>query len=219
MSIPTSPSTTVPVVPYQTGISSTQYQGRAAYRIDISTKQLNAAAGQGLDNPVDVIEDGVLIGFTVAVNDPNITCTAVLYGDQGSFTTLNDITMKEVTFLGRGMTQGQAEAKSPQGISFDQSGTKDDIWPWIQRYKNTYSLGHLNDPYQSIKGTEFDKWIVLAYTPVIKESYTRLAFDITNNNQTDQLIHLFQLSRIRFANSTAPILGTPTAQLAKLDFS
>lgn len=205
--------------PFQTGISTTQYQGRAAYRIDTSTTKLNLPASSDMADPIDVTEDGVLIGWTIAVNDPNITVTCVLYGDQGSFTTLNDITMREVTFLGRGLTLGQAESISPQQVSLDQKGLKDDIWPWIQRYKFTYSLGHLNDAYSAIRGTEFDKWIVLAYTPTIKENYTRLVLDVTNNNSTDRLMHLFQCSRIKFANSAAPIPGQLTSSYARLDFS
>lgn len=205
--------------PFQTGISSTQYQGRAAYRIDVSTKKLNIGATLDMQSPIDVVEDGVLIGWTIAVNDPNITVTCVLYGDAGSFTSLNDVTMREVAFLGRGLTLGQAESISPQQVSLDQKGQKDDIWPWLQRYKHTYSLGHLNDSPASIRGTEFDKWIVLAYTPTIKENYTRLVLNVTNNNTTDQLIHLFQCSRIKFANSSSPIPGQLNANYARLDFS
>lgn len=204
---------------YQQGVTATTYQGRSAYRIDTATKQLNITATNDIPNPIDVEEDGVLIGFTIAVNDPLIRVTAILYGEQGSFTTLNDMTMREVTFLGRGLTQGQAESVSPQGDSLDQKGIKDDIWPWIQRYRHTYSLAHLTDTYTNVRGTEFDKWIVLAYTPQIKESYNRFFLTITNTASTDQLIHTMQISRIRFANRPSAIYDDqPSTVAARLDF-
>jgi hypothetical protein len=207
--------------PYQQGVTATTYNGRSAYRIDTATKQLNITANQDIPNPIDAAEDGVLIGFTIAVNDPLIRVTAILYGEQGSFTTLNDMTMKEVTYLGRGLTQGQAESVSPQHDSLDQKGVKDDIWPWIQRYRHTYALSHLNDLYSNVRGTEFDKWIVLAYTPQIKESYNRFYLTITNTAPTDQLIHVMQISRIKFSNQPSSIYGSgggPSVSPARLDF-
>jgi hypothetical protein len=205
--------------PYNTFTGFTKYEGRPAYRVETSTKQLNIESQKDIPQPIDATEDGVLVGFTVAVNHPAIRVTAVLYGQDGTFTTLNDVTMKEVTYLGRGLTQGQAESVSPQGASLDQKGEKDDIWPWIQRYRYTYSLAHLSDTYANVRGTEFDKWIVLAYTPQIKEPYSRFFLTITNTAATDQLIHVMQISRIKFANSPMTSLyGSGTTTPSQLDF-
>jgi len=209
----------VSTTPYQEFYKQFQYQGRPAFRIDTSTKRLNLPALSDIPNPIDVTEDGLLIGFTVAVNDPNIRVTCTIYGEGGSSTTLNDVTMREVTFLGRGMNLGVAESVSPQGVSLDPACVKEDIWPYIARYKFTYSLGHQTDDYNSIKGTEFDKWIVLAYSPSIKEAYNRLYLTITNPNQNDQLMHVFQVSRIKFANDPRfTSYGGSQETAARLDF-
>lgn len=202
---------------FQTGVTTTTYNGMPAYRIQTSVKQLTIPNGQSLPNPLDYTENGVLLAFTVAVNDPLFEVDCVVYGQDNSPTILNDTTMQQVTSLGRGLTQGQAESVGPQGQSLDQQTVKDDTWPYIQRYRHTYSLQAIlaNATYAQVAGTLDDEWIVLNYSPNVKEGYTRFFLDVTNTSANDRMIHLLQVSRIKYQNAQSTMYNTGSANLAQ----
>jgi hypothetical protein len=205
-------------VDYTTGESKTSYQGVPAYRIDISTANISVPAGQTMPNPVDVTENGVLIGWTVAVNDPSMKITSIIYGDNSTSTTLWDDTIQAITYLGRGLTQGAAEAVAPgqYQYSLDQAGVKDDIWPWIQRYRSTYSLYAIQNmlTYAQVAGTADDIWLVAAYTPSIKEGYSRVSLSVTNTGSNNRLILRLQMSRIKFQPTTTPVYTSASGDYA-----
>jgi hypothetical protein len=209
-------------VDYQTGESKTSYNGVPAYRIDISTANIAVPAGMTMANPIDVTENGVLIGWTVAVNDPAMKITSIIYGDNSTSTTLWDDTIEALTYLGRGLTQGAAEAIAPGTIpySLDQAGVKDDIWPWIQRYRNTYSITAIqnNLQYSDVSGTADDIWLVASYTPSIKEGYSRVSLSVTNTGQNNpRLILRLQMSRIKFQPTTTPVYTSAAGDYAHAD--
>lgn len=208
-----------PVDP-STGQSKTTYGGVPALRIDIAYSNLSVQPGFSMSNPIDTqSETGVLIGFMVAVNDPNFVINAQIYGDNGSSTTLWNDTIEACTFLGRGLTHTQATAVTPgkYQYSVDSMGTKDDIWPWIRRYRNSLSLYALqNSLSQSdVVGTSDDVWLVMDYTPATKEGYSRFTLNVTNNgsNTNGQILRL-QASRIKFQPTVTPVYTSATGDYA-----
>lgn len=206
-------------VDWSTGQSKTTYGGVPAIRIDIAYSNLSVQPGMSMTNPIDQTETGVLIGFMVAVNDPNFVINAQIYGDNGSSTTLWNDTIEACTFLGRGLTHTQATAVTPgkYQYSVDAMGTKDDIWPWIRRYRNSLSLYALSNSLSQadVVGTSDDMWLVMDYTPAIKEGYSRVTLNVTNNgsNTNGQILRM-QLSRIKFQPTVTPIYTSATGDYA-----
>lgn len=207
-------------VDYSTGQTKTSWGGVPAYRIDINSGPINVVAGQEMANPIDVTETGVLIGWTVAVNSPSMQVTSIIYGDNGTQTTLWDDTVEAVTYLGRGLTHSQALATAPgqYPYSMDFPGVKDDIWPWIRRYRSTPSLNALQNglTYTQYAGTKDDIWIVLDYTPAIKEGYSRVSLSVTNGGSSNALITKLQMSRIKFQPSVTPVYTSASGDFAQI---
>jgi hypothetical protein len=202
------------VVNYQTGESKTTYAGLPALRIDVAIGPLTLGAGDDMANPIDVSKTGVLLGYTVAVNDPNMRITSIIYGDNNSSTTLWDDTVEAISYLGRGLTQGQAEAVSSGTIAYslDIQGQKDEMWPWLQRYRSTPSKSAMqnNLQYSDYAGTKDDIWLVCAYTPAVKEGYSRVYLNITNNSANPRMILRLQISRIEFQPTTSTTYTSTT---------
>lgn len=202
------------VINYQTGESKTTYAGLPAFRIDVAIGPITLGAGDDMANPIDVAKTGVLLGWTVAVNDPNMVITSIIYGDNDTSTTLWDDTIEAISYLGRGLTQGQAEAVSSGVVqySLDLQGTKDDMWPWLQRYRSTPSKNAMvnNIQYAQYAGTKDDKWLVAAYTPTVKEGYSRMTLNVTNNSANPRMILKLQISRIEFQPTTSVTYSSTT---------
>jgi hypothetical protein len=196
------------VLDYQTGVSKTTYGGVPAFRIDVAIGPITLGPGNDLANPIDVTENGVLLHYSVAVNDPGMKITSILYGDNNSQTTLWDDSIEAITYLGRGMTQGQAQAVNPGVIqySLDPHGTKDDAWPWIQRYRCTYSRDAMtaNLQYDDVAGTKDDIWLVAVYTPELKEGYSRVYLNVKNTSAQPRMILKLQMSRYKFQPTIQP---------------
>ena len=183
-------------------VEDVRYQGRKAKRVNIETNKINIAAHSSYDYPIDSAESGVLIAFTVAVNDPSIAVECIMYGDDNSEDIINNRTMREVAMLGRGLTLGEAEALDPDSTSLDKGGRPHAARPYLARYKNTFTGTETN--YDLLKGTENDKWIVLEYAPTLPQQYSRIYFNIRNDRETgDRLIHHLFVSRIRFIDAEA----------------
>jgi hypothetical protein len=208
-------------VDYSAGEHKTTYAGLPAFRIDVSIVNLVLGPGQAMANPVDVTENGVLLGWTVAVNDPAMKITSIIYGDNNTSTTLWDDTIEAITYLGRGLTQGQADAVAPGQINYslDMQGVKDDMWPWIQRYRSTPSKNAIvnNIQYDTYAGTADDIWLVAAYTPVSKEGYSRIYLNVTNTSANPRMILRLQMSRIKFQPSVAPVYTSATGDYAHVN--
>ena len=73
--------------------------------------------------------------------------------------------------------------------------------------KNTFTGTETN--YELIKGTEFDKWIVLEYAPTIPLEHRRFFFNVHNNLETgSRMIHRITIDRIVFVEERAqPLLS------------
>jgi len=116
------------------------------------------------------------------------------------------------------MTEQQAKAVAPglYPVSLDVQGVKDDMWPWLQRYRSTYSLYALqnNLQYSDVASTRDDIWLVAVYTPAIKEGYSRVFLNIKNTASTNQMILRLQLSRIKFQPSITPVYTSASGDYA-----
>jgi hypothetical protein len=215
----TGPGITAQPIDPATGQSKTTYGGVPAMRIDIAYSNLNIQPGFSMTNPIDQSETGVLIGFMVAVNDPAFVINAQIYGDNGSSTTLWNDTVEACTYLGRGLTHTQATAVTPgkYQYSVDAMGTKDDIWPWIRRYRNSLSLYALQNSLSQadVVGTSDDIWLVMDYTPATKEGYSRVTLNVSNggSNVNGQILRM-QLSRIKFQPTVTPVYTSATGDYA-----
>lgn len=172
------------------------YQGRRAKRVNFTTNKITLSPNTSFYNPINFEEYGELISFTVAVNDPGMKVVCFIYDQDGSPEEINNRTMREVAILGRGMTLAEAEELLPTNIARDINGMRHPVRPWLSRYKHTFS-----DPmslYDEVKGTEDDKWIVLEYTPEIRETYSRIYFTVQNPLNEPRIIHHMTISRIVF---------------------
>jgi hypothetical protein len=172
------------------------YQGRKAKRVNFTTNKITLAPRTYFYNPINFEEEGELISFTVAVNDPGMKVICFLYDQDGTAEEIVNRSMREVSFLGRGFTLAEAEEVLPIEVSIDKSGKRHPVRPWLSRYKNTFSQP--NQLYNDVKGTENDKWIVLEYTPEIRETYSRIYFTVQNPLNESRMIHHMTISRIVF---------------------
>lgn len=227
--LPSNPTSDASAGGYQTGANAITYMGMPAVEIVTTIKSLNLAPGFDLASSnlnLDFQENGVLNGFTVAVNDPGIEVDCFIYGSDGNSTALQDFDMQFTAALSRGLTHEQAISVGPLGQSLDPVGTPDPDWPWLRRYRFTFSLAAIkaNLTYPQVAGTFDDAWIVLSYTPLIKKGYTRLYMNLNhisgtgpffNNTEQNAIIHFMQVSRIKFNNSANMQYTTGSANLAR----
>jgi hypothetical protein len=172
------------------------YQGRKAKRVNFTTNKITLSANSSFYNPINFEEYGELISFTVAVNDPGMKVICFIYDQDGAAEEINNRTMREVAVLGRGMTIAEAEEVLPIGVARDINGMRHPVRPWISRYKHTFS--NPLSTYEEVKGTDNDKWIVLEYTPEIRETYSRIYFTLQNPLPESRIIHHMTISRIVF---------------------
>jgi len=205
-------------IDWKTGQSKTTWGGVPAFRIDIATANITLAAGEELANPLDVSENGVLLGWSIAVNDPGMKITSIIYGDNSTSTTLWDDTIEAISYMGRGLTEGQAKAVAPgqYNYSLDAQGQLDHMWPYLQRYRSTPSLYAMqnNLQYEDYVSTRDDVWLVAVYSPSIKEGYSRVFLNIKNTGSESRMILRLQLSRIKFQPSVQPIYTSATGDYA-----
>jgi hypothetical protein len=181
---------------------NTVFQGRKAERRNFVTAGINIGAGRSYPYPIDEGGEGVLLSFTVAVNDENMVVDCYIYDEEGRENPLNDRSMLGVAMLGRGMTVGQAHAVDDSGTSLDMPGVMNTSYPWLSRYKFTPTGTEID--YTTYRGSIDDRWIVLTYTPVVKEQYSRLFFNVRNENTTgDRMIHHMSIQRIKFVDLTS----------------
>ena len=175
---------------------------RKAERRNFVTNGINIGAGKSYPYPIDEGGEGILLSFTVAVNDENMVVDCFLYDEEGRENPVNDRSMLQVAILGRGMTVGQAHAVDDSGTSLDMPGTYNPSYPWLSRYKFTPTGTQIE--YTSYRGTIDDRWIVLTYTPVVRDTYTRLFFNVRNENTDgDRMIHHMSIQRIKYVDLNA----------------
>ena len=117
---------------------------------------------------------GELQGFRITTNRPELVMQVIVYGDSPSPDVINNFTMAELLAMGAGITPGDAETTST-GQSKDPTGQQNGLFPWLARYKDEQLADYL--------GYE-DRRIVLMYTPVIYDQYTRLVVNLINTSTT-----------------------------------
>ena len=176
------------------------YKGRLAKRVNITTGSITLAARSAYPQPVESKVNGEIIGFTVSTNEPDMKVLCIIYDGEGDSDTIIDSTIKEVTYLGYGMTYGEAVEVDGTGISVDKTGTPHPINPYVLRYKDTFD--NLMSTYDSVKGSAADKHYVLDYAPVIKEAYSRLFFTVSNESSQERMIHKLSFRRIDYLDKS-----------------
>lgn len=172
------------------------YKGRLAKRVNNTAEKIKLAATSEYPQPIESKVGGELVGFTVATNNPEMKVTCFIYDGEGDVDTIVDSTIKEVTYLGYGMTHGEAIETDGMGLSVDKTGSPHPIKPYVLRYKSTRSSLALT--YAEAEGLPEDEWYVLDYAPVIKEAYSRLFFNITNKFTEQRMIHFLTFRRIDY---------------------
>ena len=165
------------------------YQGRNAKYIP--DDRINVDIPANTNYPVvDEVEDGLLVGFEMATNKPEMLLQIVVYGDnQTTPRIINNFTINDVLRLGRGLTPGDVEP-NPDNRSKDQMGKDNPLYPWLARYKG--------DNLADFTGYA-DQYYVLRFTPSVYVPYKRILVNIFNKNPTDtaSLIN-FSILRIVF---------------------
>jgi len=185
------------------------YKGRLAKRVNITTEKVRLSARSAYPQPIESKVSGELVGFTVATNSPDMRITCTIFDADGDPDNIVDASIKEVTYLGYGMSYGEAVETISTGlgdVSVDKTGNPHPIKPYVLRYKDTFT-----DPsttYLDNEGTPDDRWYVLDYAPVIKEAFSRLFFNITNEHTEQRMIHYLTFRRIDYiqqSESRSPI--------------
>jgi len=156
----------------------TYYHGRLVRFSQQKTSRFTINADSFWDYPIVEDRKGILVYFIVSVNDEDMKVTAKLKDFQNNFFELNNRTMKELSYLGRGLTYGEAHAISSSGTSLDKSGFPHTTLPYLSRFKDTPTGGETE--YEHYVGTPEDKWITLAYYPVDPLEFNRFELDIKN---------------------------------------
>jgi hypothetical protein len=165
------------------------YQGRLAKYLH--DEQANLTISHDTIYPiVSEQEDGLLVGFELATNKPEVIMEVVVYGDNITTPrTINNFTMMELLALGRGITPGDAEIDI-QGRSKDPIGIESTLYPYLARYK---------DEIQSDLLGFNDRKIVLRFTPGVQVPYKRVVVNIKNTNTDESAtIQTMSLTRIIF---------------------
>lgn len=146
-------------------------------------------------------EDGELEYFSAIVNDENLYVVCYSYDEDNNPTIIADDNMKSLARKGRGMTTGEAEATDHNGVSLDKGCRPHPVMSYLARSKHTFSYGHLSDSYESVEGTQFDRYYVMEYAPVRRaQPYKRIFFTIQNRGDETRLIHEAFVKRIAYVD-------------------
>jgi hypothetical protein len=137
------------------------------------------------------------MGFSITCNDPDIIPICLIENGSGSKDVINDMSFKEATIHGRGMTYAEATStvRTADGLtSRDVSGTPGTLFPHVIRYKDQFTgTGVYND----IKNTVDDKAYVMNFEPSLFIPYQRLYFDVFNGSQIgNKLINRLEIKRL-----------------------
>ena len=160
------------------------------------------AASRHWDSPISYEETGYILGFLVAVNDPEMRVIFKIEGEDRTEIMIHDHTMTETALLGLGMTYGEFISKNPVGggTSRDIRGTKHSTRPFLSRAKTTFTGEETI--YDRIKGSIDDKWIVLEFDPELPRKYYAFSLDVENTNgEGDRLVHEIYVDRMVVVSS------------------
>jgi hypothetical protein len=184
--------------PLTTGGGAIQKVGEEFVRLYSTTsKGVPISANRRWDNPISYEETGYILGWLIAVNDPQMKVTFKIEGEDRTEIILHDHTMEETASLGLGMTYGEFYSMNPVGggTSRDIRGSKHSTRPFLSRAKTTFTGTETN--YDLIKGTVDDKWIVLQFDPELPRKYYALTLDVENTlGEGDRLIHEIFVDRM-----------------------
>ena len=172
------------------------YKGRKAKRINVTTERVSLAPHTQLGSTIDFNETGELLAFTIDVNDPGMILYCIIYDEDGSPEPINDRSMHGTVVLGRGMSVLEAYETRPDHTSVDRSGTRHPYRPYMSRFKSTFTTLDLD--YDTIKGTDDDKHMVMEYAPDFRELYNRIYFTVQNPTNNTRMITYLTISRIKF---------------------
>src|SRR5215467_7033001 len=192
------PDTEVKTIPISTQISTT-YGGRKA---EVITFEIASAVTLQPNTeyiyPINKYEDGEVVHFTVAVNDPSMRVVLTLYDDSQKPDPLCNESADDLVLLGRGMTHAEAYATDVDGVSIDLKGDKHSVMPYVNRFKHTFSYGYTPADYDLVAGTPNDRWFVIEYEPTLAAPYKKIFFTIQNKTQNPRIIHYARLRRYAF---------------------
>jgi len=180
----------------------TEYKGKQA-------EDISWAIGQGFrlepnteyPYPINEGEDGELEYFSVIVNDENMYVVCYTYDEDNRPTIIADDNMKSLAKKARGLTTSEAEAINHNGISLDKGCRPHPVMSYLARSKHTFSYGHTSEPYETVEGSEFDKYYVIEYAPIRRaQPYKHLFFTIQNRGNNTRLIHEAFVKRIAYVD-------------------
>ena len=189
-----------PTQPVSTGVSggpTQQYHGELVRFYSSMARKQTIAASRTWDSPISYEETGYILGFLVAVNDPEMRVIFKIEGEDRTEIMIHDHTMTETALLGLGMTYGEFISKNPVGggTSRDIRGTKHSTRPFLSRAKTTFTGEETI--YDRIKGTKDDQWIVLEFDPELPRKYYAFSLDVENTNgEGDRLVHEIYVDRM-----------------------
>ena len=157
---------------------------------------------QSMSGYQDYYEDGRLMGFSISCNDADMIPVVFVENAVGSKDIINDLSFKEATIHGRGMTYGEATSvvRLTEGnTTRDVVGQKSSLFPYVARYKDTFTGTDVE--YENIKGTIYDKYYTMNFEPDVFVPYKRLYFDVFNGSGNGiRLIHRLEIKRLIITN-------------------
>lgn len=169
-------------------LSYDQYGNAVLYYQRINT-DLKDIDNQTIHNSTVIRENrgsGYISSFFVRCNSPDIRVVCKYLDERNNTITISNKTMREWAILGMGITSGET-LPDGTGTSKDQTGSVNPYFPYISRYKNTYT-GIETDYETSIRGTDNDNQIVLMYTPEHPRMFKSVLFYIENTSTTGNAI-------------------------------
>lgn len=150
---------------------------------------------------IDYYEEGRLVGFSITCNDPDITPIVFVESGSSSQTVINNMSYRQMTQLGRGMTSAAATStiNTPNGVvSRDVQGTTSSTFPYVARYKDQYTGSGV---YSEVVGTSDDKAYTINYEPTTSIPYQRLNFQVYNGSTVgNRMITKFELRRVVYVD-------------------
>lgn len=188
--------------------STTTYGGRLAKYITEQQSSISIVKNNYYQL-IDESEDGVFVGFEIAVNNSKCIFEVVLFGDNLTTPfTVNNFSMNQLLSLGRGLTPGDV-AILPTDESQDMRGQQDSLFPWLARYKDDQETDHL--------GFE-DRMMVLRFNPTTYVPYKRIFVNIKNTD-TNNVLTVSSLTLIRIVYVEREVPGRPPSISNRGQFS
>lgn len=195
---PGTEDTEVKSIPISTQISTT-YGGRKAEVITFEiASAITLQANTEYIYPINKYEDGEVVHFTVAVNDPDMRVVLTLYDDSQKPDPMCNESANDLVLLGRGMTHAEAYATDVDGVSIDLKGQRHSVMPYVLRFKHTFSYGYTPADSDLVAGTPNDRWFVIEYEPTLAAPYKKIFFTIRNSTSSPKMVHYARLRRYAF---------------------